>query len=325
MSAISYLEAIREGMTEEMRRDEKVFVMGEDVGIYGGAFKVTKGMIGEFGPERIIDTPISESAIIGVGIGTAIQGFRPICEMQFADFVTSGFNQIVNNAATFYWRQGVKIPMVIRNPSGGNIHGGPFHSSNPEPWFFRTPGLKVVAPATAYDAKGLMKAAVRDDNVVLYFENKYLYRRIKEELPSEEYVVPIGEAKLARDGSEAVIITYGAPVHDSIQACEEIGKEEGVEVAVLDLRSPMPFDKEKILEMVKSTNRVLIAHEHQLTGGIGGEFSAFINENAFKYLDAPIMRVAAKDIPVPFSPPLEEYFLPNQDKIKAKLIELLSY
>lgn len=325
MSAISYLEAIREGMTEEMRRDEKVFVMGEDVGIYGGAFKVTKGMIGEFGPERIIDTPISESAIIGVGIGTAIQGFRPICEMQFADFVTSGFNQIVNNAATFYWRQGVKIPMVIRNPSGGNIHGGPFHSSNPEPWFFRTPGLKVVAPATAYDAKGLMKAAVRDDNVVLYFENKYLYRRIKEELPSEEYVVPIGEAKLARDGSEAVIITYGAPVHDSIQACEEIGKEEGVEVAVLDLRSLMPFDKEKILEIVKSTNRVLIAHEHQLTGGIGGELSAFINENAFEYLDAPIMRVAAKDIPVPFSPPLEEYFLPNQDKIKAKLIELLSY
>ncbi len=325
MSAISYLEAIREGMTEEMRRDEKVFVMGEDVGVYGGAFKVTKGMIGEFGPQRIMDTPISESAIIGVGIGAAIQGFRPICEMQFADFVTSGFNQIVNNAATFYWRQGVKTPMVIRNPSGGNIHGGPFHSSNPEPWFFRTPGLKVVAPATAYDAKGLMKSAVRDDNVVLYFENKYLYRRIKEELPPEDYIVPIGEAKLARDGNEAVIITYGAPVHDSIQVCGEMSKEEGVEVAVLDLRSLMPFDKGKILTIVKSTNRVLIAHEHQLTGGIGGELAAFINENAFEYLDAPVMRVAAKDIPVPFSPPLEEYFLPTRDKIKAKLIELLSY
>ena len=325
MPVTTYIEAIREAMREEMLRDENVFLMGEDVGIYGGAFKVSKGLIEEFGSKRVIDTPISESAIIGVGIGTAIKGYRPICEIQFADFVTSAFNQIVNNAATFYWRQGVKTPMVIRNPSGGNIHGGPFHSSNPEPWFFRVPGLKVVAPSTAYDAKGLLKAAVRDDNVVMYFEHKYLYRRIKEELPEDDYIVPIGDAKIVKDGNAAVIITYGAQVHDSIKVCEEVSKEEGLEVAILDLRSLKPFDKTKILSLVKQTNRVLVVHEHQLTGGIGGEMSAFITENAFEHLDAPIMRVAAKDIPVPFSQPLEEYFLPTKEKIKDKLLELLAY
>jgi pyruvate/2-oxoglutarate/acetoin dehydrogenase E1 component len=325
MPTTSYLDAIREAMLEEMRRDENVFLMGEDVGAYGGAFKVTKGIFEEFGPKRVVDTPISESAIIGVGIGTAIKGLRPICEMQFADFVSSAFNQIVNNAATIYWRMGVKTPMVIRNPSGGNVHGGPFHSQNPEPWFFRVPGLKVVAPATAYDAKGLLKSAIRDDNVVLYFEHKYLYRRIKEELPEDEIIVPIGEAKQVRKGNAATIITYGAQVHDALKASDEVSKEENVEVAVLDLRSLRPFDKTKILEAVKKTNRILVAHEHQLTGGIGGEISAFITENAFEYLDAPIYRVAAKDIPVPFSPPLEEYFYPSKDKIKAKLKELLSF
>ncbi len=321
----TYLEAIRDAMTEEMRRDSSVFLMGEDVGVYGGAFQVSKGMINEFGAERVIDTPISESAIIGVGIGAAIQGFRPVCETQFADFISSAFNQIVNNAATFYWRMGVKTPMVIRNPAGGNVHGGPFHSQNPEPWFFRTPGLKVVAPATAYDAKGLLKAAIRDDNVVLYFENKYLYRRIKEDLPDEDFVVPLGEAKWVREGKAATIITYGAPVHDAAKVVDEIRSEDGVEVAVLDLRSLLPFDKEKILTAAKETNRILIVHEHQLTGGIGGEISAFITENAFEFLDAPILRVAAKDIPVPFSPPLEEFFLPSPVRIKEKLRQLLAY
>ena len=325
MPITSYLEAIREAMTEEMRRDKNVFLMGEDVGAYGGAFKVTKGMIDEFGPQRVIDTPISESAIIGVGIGTAIQGLRPICEMQFADFITSAFNQIVNNAATFYWRMGVKTPMVIRSPSGGNVHGGPFHSSNPEAWFFRTPGLKVLAPATAYDAKGLLKAAIRDDNVVLFFEHKYLYRRIKENLPDEDYIVPIGQAKLVREGDAATIITYGAQVFDALKVCDKISSDRGIEVAVLDLRTLSPFDKTKIIESVKKTNRILIVHEHQLTGGIGGELSAFITENAFEFLDAPVKRLAAQDIPVPFSQPLEEFYLPTRGKIRDKLLELLEY
>jgi 2-oxoisovalerate dehydrogenase E1 component beta subunit len=325
MAVKTYLDAIHDAIEEEMRRDENVFLMGEDVGLYGGAFKVTKGLFQEFGPVRVLDTPIAESAIIGVGIGTALQGFRPICEMQFADFISNAFTQIVNNAATFYWRQGVKIPMVIRAPSGGNVHGGPFHSQNPEAWFVHSPGLKVVAPATAYDAKGLLKAAIRDDNVVLYFENKYLYRRIKEDLPEEDFIVEIGRARLARDGEAATIITYSAQVHDAIKVADEIAEEEGKEVAVLDLRSLMPFDKTMILEQVRKTNRILIVHEDHLTGGIGGEISAFITEHAFEYLDAPIMRVAGLDIPVPFSPPLEKHYLPTKEKIKDKLKKLLAY
>jgi 2-oxoisovalerate dehydrogenase E1 component beta subunit len=307
-----------------MERDDNVFVLGEDVGVYGGAFKVTKGMLDHFGEDRVIDMPISESAIIGAAIGASYMGMRPIAEMQFIDFISCAFDQITNFAAKSRYRWGAGVPMVIRGPSGGNTHGGPFHSQNVESYFFNTPGLKIVQPSTAYDAKGLIKAAIRDDDPVLYLEHKYLYRRIKEDLPEEDFVVPLGKAAVRREGGDLGIITYGAMVYTALDAAEALAKE-GVETEVVDLRSLQPLDEEAILETAKKTSKVIVLHEACLTGGAGGEIAARIAEKAFDFLDGPIMRVAAKDTPVPYSPPLEEYFLPQVDDVLEAARKLLAY
>jgi pyruvate/2-oxoglutarate/acetoin dehydrogenase E1 component len=327
MSAVTYLEAISQAIREEMRRDEAVFLLGEDVGTYGGAFKVSAGMLEEFGPERVIDTPMAEAAIIGSAVGAALMGMRPIAEMQFIDFITSGFDQIINMASKMYWRAGMPVPIVIRGPSGGGTHGGPFHSSSPEAWFFHTPGIKVVVPATAYDAKGMLKAAIRDNNPVLYLEHKLLYRmpELREELPSEDYVVPLGKAIMRREGEDMTILTYGAMVHQSLKAAQTLEEEDDLDVEVIDLRSLTPLDRETILESVKRTNKVLIVHEDTLTGGIGAELAAILSEDLFEYLDGPITRVAAPDAPFPYAPPLEDTFLPNEDKILNAARKLAAY
>jgi len=324
MAVITYIQAITDALREEMHRDKSVFLLGEDIGQYGGAFRVTQGFLQEFGAERVMDTPLSESAIIGVAAGAAMAGFRPVAEMQFMDFITVGFNQIVNICAKMHYRAGLKVPLVIRGPSGGNVHGGPFHSQNPEAWFVRVPGLKVVAPSTPYDAKGLLKAGIRDNNPVLYFEHKYLYRRIKEEVPEEDFIVPIGRGEIKRSGKDVTVITYAAMVHVALEAAEELSRE-GVEVEVVDLRSLLPYDKELILDSVRRCSRVLLLHEDTLTGGLAGEWAGYIGENAFEDLDAPIKRLASLDTPVPYAPPLEEYFLPNKEKVLKALRELLAY
>src|SRR5256712_978506 len=324
MALTTYVEAIRQGIWEEMEKDERVFVLGEDVGIYGGAFKVTAGMLERFGEWRIIDTPISESGIVGAAIGAALMGMRPIAEMQFADFISCCFDQITNFAAKCRYRWGAGVPMVIRAPSGGGIHGGPFHSQNPEMYYVHTPGLKVVAPSTAYDAKGLIKSAIRDEDPVIYFEHKYLYRRIKEELPEEEYLVPIGKADFKRRGNDISVITYGAMLHNALEAATLLA-EEGIDLEVLDLRTLVPLDKEKVLESVKKTSKVILLHEDVRTGGIAGELAAIIAEEAFEYLDGPIMRITAPDTPVPYSPPLEEFFLPKVSDVIRVARELYAY
>lgn len=321
---VTYIEAISRALREEMRRDERVFILGEDVGIYGGAFKVTKGFLDEFGDERIMDTPLAESAIVGVGIGAALVGMKPVVEMQFIDFISSGFNQVVNVAAKYHYRMGTPVPMVIRGPSGAGVSGGPYHSQSPEAWFCHTPGLKVVVPATAYDAKGLLKAAIRDPNPVVYFEHKYLYRRIKEELPEEDFITPIGEAKIRREGLDVSIITYGAMVWESLAAADMLA-EDGVDVEVLDLRSLLPYDKEAILASARKTGKVLVVTEPNLSYGPGAEYAAFISEEAFEHLDGPVRRVGALDTPVPYSTSLEKEYLPGRDKIAAAVKELAGY
>ena len=278
--------------------------------MYGGAFKVTAGMLDEFGEDRVIDTPISESAIVGAAIGAAMMGMRPVAEMQFADFISCAFDQITNFAAKCRYRWGAGVPIVVRGPSGGGVHGGPFHSQNPEMYFVHTPGLKVVCPATAYDAKGLMKAAIRDPDPVIFFEHKFLYRRIKEELPEEDYTVEIGKAAVRRSGSDVSVITYGAMVFVALDAAKELEKE-GIDVEVVDLRSLLPYDRGTVLESVKRTNKVILLHEDTKTGGFSGELAATISEEAFDHLDGPIRRITAPDTPVPYSPPLEEFFLPK--------------
>jgi 2-oxoisovalerate dehydrogenase E1 component beta subunit len=327
MSAVTYLEAISQAIREEMRRDEAVFLLGEDVGTYGGAFKVSAGFLEEFGPERVIDTPMAEGAIIGSAVGAALMGMRPIAEMQFIDFITCGFDQIINMASKMYWRVGMPVPMVIRGPSGGGTKGGPFHSVSPEAWFFHTPGIKVVVPATAYDAKGLLKAAVRDNNPVLYLEHKLLYRmpELREELPGEDYTVPLGKAIVRREGQDMTILTYGAMVHQSLKAAQILEEEDDLTVEVVDLRSLTPLDRETILESVRRTNKVLIVHEDTLTGGIGAELAAILAEDLFEYLDGPITRVAAPDVAFPYAPPLEAAFLPNTEKIVAAARKLAAY
>ncbi len=324
----TYLEAIRQGLFEEMRRDPSVFVMGEDVGRYGGAFQATAGLLDEFGEQRVIDTPISEAAIVGAGAGAAMLGFRPVLEMQFMDFISNGFNQIVNLVAKMHYRYGVPLPLVIRGPSGGGVHGGPFHSQNPEMWFVHTPGLKVVAPATAYDAKGLIKAAIRDSNPVLYFEHKFLYRRVKEEVPDDDYVVPLGQAALRRvpEGrpGDLSLITYGAMVWVALDAARQL-KEEGIELEVLDLRTLCPLDRDAVLGTVRRTNKVILLHEDNRTGGFASELAAIIAEEAFEALDGPIVRVTAPDTPMPFSPPLEERFLPNVSDVLEAARRLAAY
>ena len=320
----TYLEAIREGLWEEMERDPNVFLIGEDIGVYGGAFKVTAGFIEHFGERRVVDTPISEAAIVGAAIGAGLMGLRPVAEMQFADFISCGFDQIVNFAAKCRYRWNASVPMVVRSPSGGGIHGGPFHSQNPEMWFVRTPGLKVVCPATAYDAKGLIKSAIRDNDPVLFFEHKGLYRRIKEDLPAEEYTVPIGKAKVVREGRDLTIVTYGAMVWVALEAADKLA-EEGVQVEVVDLRTLVPLDRETVCQSAKKTSKVLLLHEDTRTGGMAGELAATITESVFEYLDGPIVRVTAPDTPVPYSPALEEAFLPNADKVIEKARWLYRY
>jgi 2-oxoisovalerate dehydrogenase E1 component beta subunit len=324
MALTTYIDAIRDGIWEEMEKDERVFILGEDVGIYGGAFKVTKGMLDRFGPMRVIDTPISESAIVGAAIGAALVGMRPVAEMQFIDFISCAFDQIVNFAAKCRYRWGAGVPIVVRGPCGGGVHGGPFHSQNPEAYFFNVPGLKIVCPSTAYDAKGLIKAAIRDPDPVLYFEHKYLYRRIKEELPTEDFVVPIGKAALRREGGDLSIITYGAMVYKALEAADELAKD-GVEAEVLDLRTILPLDEEAILATAKKTSKVIVLHEATMTGGPGGEVVARIAQKAFEYLDGPIVRIAPPDTPVPYSPPLEEAFLPQTHDIVAAARKLAAY
>ncbi len=320
----TYLEAIRQGIWEEMERDPNVFLLGEDIGVYGGAFKITAGMLEHFGERRVIDTPICESAIVGAAIGASLMGLRPIAEMQFADFITCAYDQIVNFAAKCRYRWGAPVPIVIRAPSGGGIHGGPFHSQNPEAWFAHVPGLKVVCPATAYDAKGLIKAAIRDNDPVIFFEHKALYRRIKEDIPEGDYTVPIGRARLYREGRDLSVITYGAMVYVAREAAEQL-EREGISVEIVDLRTVFPLDEETILASVRKTSKAILLHEDILSGGIGGEIAARIAEKAFEYLDGPIVRIAAPDTPVPFSPPLEEAFLPNAAKVVEKARWLARY
>jgi 2-oxoisovalerate dehydrogenase E1 component beta subunit len=324
VATTTYVEAIRQGLWEEMTRDEDVFVLGEDVGVYGGAFKVTAGFLDQFGEERVLDTPLSESAIVGAAIGAALMGMRPVAEMQFADFISCAFDQITNFAAKCRYRWGAGVPLVIRAPSGGGIHGGPFHSQNPEMYFVHTPGLKVVAPSTAYDAKGLVKSAIRDEDPVLFFEHKYLYRRIKEELPSNEFLVPIGKADIKREGRDISVITYGAMVHKALEAAEVLA-DDGIELEVVDLRTLVPLDKAKVLESVKKTNKVILLHEDTRTGGFAGELAAVIAEEVFEYLDGPVMRITAPDTPIPYSPPLEEFFLPKASDVICVARHLAAY
>ena len=325
MKETTYLEAIREALWEEMKTDESVFVLGEDIGAYGGAFKITDGFLEEFGPDRVIDTPISEAAIVGASIGAAQMGFRPVAEMQFIDFISPAFDMIVNFAAKLRYRTGEGAPLVIRGPCGGGARAGPFHSQNVESYFANVAGLKMVAPATPYDAKGLLRAAIRDPDPVLYFEHKLLYRRLKEELPEdEELLVPLGEARLHREGSDVSLISYGAMVHRCAEAAEALA-EEGIDAEVLDLRSLRPLDTDAIVRSVRKTNRVLVVHEASKFGGFGGEIAAQINEEAFEWLDAPVRRVAALDTPVPYSPTLEDYYLPQVEDVTVAVRWLMAY
>ncbi len=324
MSLVTYIQAISDALRSEMRRDPSVFCLGEDIGAYGGAFRVTKGFLEEFGRARVLDTPLSESAILGTAVGAALMGLRPVAEMQFADFVTNGFNMLVNFAAKVHYRWGAKVPMVVRLPTGGGTRGGPFHSTNCEAWFTRVPGLKVVAPATATDAKGLLTSAIRDDNPVLYYEHKFLYRRVKEEVADGEVVVPLGKARLAREGRDVSLVAYGSMVYYGAAAAEELAKE-GLAVELLDLRSLIPLDEEAILATVRKTNRVVIAHEDTKTGGFGGEIAARIAELAFEHLDAPVRRVASLDTPSPYSPHLEDRFMPQPADLARALRETAAY
>jgi 2-oxoisovalerate dehydrogenase E1 component beta subunit len=321
---MTYIEAISDGLREEMRRDPSVFLLGEDIGAYGGAFKVTKGFLEEFGESRVLDTVLAESAIIGAAMGAAVVGMRPVAEMQFADFVSNGFNQIVNNVAKFHYRTGLPVPMVVRLPVGGGVHGGPFHSVNPESWFLNVPGLKLVAPSTPADAKGLLAAAIRDPNPVLYLEHKYLYRHLKAEVPEGEYVVEIGRADVKRAGRDITVLTYHTGLQWALGAAETLARE-GVEVEIVDLRTLLPLDTETILASVRKTGKVLIVHEATLTGGLGGELAAIVAEGAFDRLDAPIRRLASLDTPVPYAPTLEAEMLPNTEKVLAALRSLAAY
>jgi pyruvate/2-oxoglutarate/acetoin dehydrogenase E1 component len=324
MAVITYLEAIRQALFDEMERDERVFLIGEDIGAYGGAFKVTEGLIDKYGEARVIDAPISEQAIVGSAIGASYMGMRPVCEIQFIDFIACCFDMLTNFAATSRYRNGVGAPIVVRGPSGGGVSGGPFHSLNPESFFLNTPGLKMVEPSTAHDAKGLLKAAIRDDDPVLFFEHKYLYRRIKDDVPEDDYIVPLGKAAVRREGKDLSIITFGAMVHTALDAAKTLA-DDGVDAEVIDLRSLAPLDRDAVLESVAKTSRALLLHEATLTGGIGGELAAIISEHAFEYLDAPVTRVASADAPVPYAPQLESAFLPSATRVIEAARKLVQY
>ena len=325
MAEVTYLEGIRQAMAEEMERDPEVFLMGEDIGAYGGAFKATEGLMERFGANRVIDTPISEAGIVGAAAGAAHMGMRPVVEMQFIDFISNAYDMLTNYVATARYRAFLPCPMVVRGPSGGYVRGGPFHSQNPEAAFLHTPGLKIVYPATASDAKGLLKAAIRDEDCVLFFEHKYLYRRIKDEMPAGDHVVPIGKARIAREGSDLTIVTYAATVWKALEAAEQLEKEDGLSVEVIDLRTLLPMDHEAIIASVKKTNRVMVLHEDTVTGGIAGEITARINELAFEWLDAPVRRVAAHDVPLPYAPALEDFVLPQTSDVARAARWLAAY
>ena len=324
MAEKTYLQAISDGLREEMRRDHNVILLGEDIAVFGGAFKITRGFLDEFGTDRVVDTPISESGFVGAACAAAIEGLRPVVEFQFADFIACAFDQIVNFAEKAHYRWGTPVPVVFRGPSGGGFRGGPFHSQNPEAWFTHVPGLKVVQPSTPYDAKGLLKAAIRDNNPVIYLEHKHLYRRIREEVPDDDFTVPLGVADVKREGADLTMVTYGAMVHECLTAAERLSKE-GAECDVIDLRTLCPLDKESFLTSVRKTSRALVVYEAHLTGGFGGEVAAIIAQEAFDALDAPVTRVASLDVPVPFSPPLEDAMLPNADKIYRAAVDVLEY
>ncbi len=324
MAEITYLEAIREALFEEMERDRNVFCMGEDIGAFGGAFKVTEGLLAKYGEQRVIDSPISEIALVGAAAGAAHMGLRPVVEMQFIDFIANAYDMLTNYVATARYRAFLPCPMVVRGPGGGYVRGGPFHSQNPEAGFLHTPGLKMVYPATAADAKGLMKAAIRDDDCVLFFEHKYLYRRVKDVMPDGDHVVPIGKARVAREGSDVSIVTYASTVWKALEAADLLAAE-GISVEVIDLRSLAPMDDEAIFRTVKKTNRLLIVHEDTRTGGMAGEITARVNETCFEWLDAPVLRVTAADIPLPYAPALEDYVLPQTADIVRAVRRLTAY
>jgi 2-oxoisovalerate dehydrogenase E1 component beta subunit len=324
MAEKTYLQAISDGLRQEMRRDPRVFVLGEDVGVYGGAFKVTNGFQEEFGAWRVIDMPLSETAIVAGATGAALMGLRPVAEMQFADFVSCAWDHLVTVAAKQHYRAGTPIPIVLRLPSGGGFSGGPFHSQNPESSFAHIPGLKVVCPATPADAKGLLVSAIEDANPVLFFEHKHLYRRIKGDVPEERYTVPFGEARVHRAGDDVTVVTWGAMVYTADEAAGRLA-DDGVSVEVLDLRTLIPWDRERVLDSVRRCSKVLVLHEDTRTGGFGAEIAATIAEESFEYLDAPVRRLAAPDSPVPFSPVLEKAFIPQVDDVVAALRELAAY
>lgn len=327
MKKTSYIEAITEALAEEMERDDRVFLIGEDIGLYGGVFKATKGLIDRFGPERVIDSPISEVFLAGGSVGAAMVGMRPVPEIQFADFVTPCMDQLIQQAAKIRYRTGGQwtSPMTVRVCCGGDVGGGLYHSQINEQWFFSQPGLVVLFPATPYDAKGLLKSAIRGDDPVVYFEHKRLYRWIKEDIPEEDFTVPIGKAAVRREGTDLTIVCYGLMYHRSLQAVESLEKE-GISAEVIDMRSLRPWDRDVVLESVKKTSRALLVQENSKTGGVMAEVSATIAEEIFDYLDAPVTRVCGLDVPMlPFAPPMEHYFLPNADKIARAARKLVEY
>jgi 2-oxoisovalerate dehydrogenase E1 component beta subunit len=318
---MTYLQAISSALRDELRTDERVLLMGEDIGEFGGAFKVTDGFFEEFGSERVMDTPLAESAIVGTAIGAAVVGMRPVCEMQFADFISCGFDQLVNVAAKMHYRQGLAVPITVRLPSGGGFSGGPFHSQNPEAWFMHSPGIKVVAPSTAEDAKGLLHAAIRDPNPVCFMEHKHLYRRVKGEVPDGVFETPM-TARVAREGSDLVVIAYGAMVHTALEATDDL---DGASVQVLDLRSLVPLDEAAILAAVAECSKVVIVDEANGTCAAGAQVAALIAERGFEDLDGPVVRVSTPDVPIPFSPPLEQAVLPSVERVREACRDLLAY
>ncbi len=322
---LTYLAAITEALAEEMHRDPNVLVLGEDVGgEFGGAFKATKGLAAEFGPRRVMNTPLAELGFTSMAVGMAMMGLRPVVEMQFADFISTAFDSIVQLAATAHYRWGAAVPLVIRAPADGGLRAGPFHSQNPEAWFVHTPGLKVVAPATPADAKGLLSAAIRDNNPVIYFESKPLYRSLHGPVPSGEHVVPIGQARLARPGADLSIITYGAQVHQALAAAERL-TADGVDCDVLDLRTLKPLDEAAILASVRKTGKALVVHSANRLAGLGAEVAALIADRAFEDLDGPVRRLGGLDTPVPFSPPLEDAYRPDAAKIYCAALDLARF
>jgi 2-oxoisovalerate dehydrogenase E1 component beta subunit len=325
MAIKTYLQAISDGLREEMRRDERVFVIGEDVGVYGGAFKVTQGFQAEFGPWRVLDAPLAETAIVGACTGASLMGLRPVAEMQFADFISCAWDHLVTVAAKQHYRTGAALPFVVRCPSGGGFSGGPFHSQNPESSFAHIPGLKLVCPATPEDAKGLLIEAIRDPNPVLYFEHKHLYRRIKGEVPDTDYTTPFGKARVHRAGSDLTIVTWGAMVYTADEAATAVASKDGTSVEVIDLRTIIPWDRDAVLEAVSRTGKLIVLHEDTRTAGFGAEIAATVGEESFQYLDAPVVRVAAPDTPVPFSPPLEKAFIPQVDDVVQAIERLAAY